>query len=187
MIILGIDPSINSTGLCIYDTETDSCTYHVIPSKMTKKMHQYNIYMPYEKIVPPANAEYTEKEHIKTSNLQKIVSIISDILDHQRPELVIIEGVSYGSKGSAALVDLAGLNFMIRALVLQHEIPFIIVSPTEWKKQMIGNGSAEKDTIIESWRRLEPEMTKLTGIKADDIADAYFLAHYGAIVKPGLE
>ena len=66
-----------------------------------------------------------------------------------------MEGVSYGSRGSAALVDLAGLNFAIRMTILKEDIPFNILAPTSVKKFAVGDGGAEKDVMIASWKKLD--------------------------------
>ena len=42
MIILGIDPSINCTGICIYDTATNAHIYYMIAAKCTKKMKEFS-------------------------------------------------------------------------------------------------------------------------------------------------
>jgi Holliday junction resolvasome RuvABC endonuclease subunit len=75
------------------------------------------------------------------------------------------------------LIDLTGLNYWVRALLTNNNIKFITVPPTRWKKELIGNGQATKDLIIDAWRRITKNNIKLK--KCDDIADAYFLCQYG--------
>jgi hypothetical protein len=89
-----------------------------------------------------------------------------------------MEGVSYGSVGSAALVDLAFLNASIRMVLKMKGIKFEIVSPTSLKKFACSNGQAEKDVIIDAWKRLDRNVSDVKDIKIDDLADSYFLAHY---------
>jgi Holliday junction resolvasome RuvABC endonuclease subunit len=95
---------------------------------------------------------------------------------------VCIEGISFGSVGSAALIDLSGLNYMVRLMAMENNIKHIyIVSPTQNKKFATGNGSAEKDVMISAWLKLQKHMSEVQSyVKTDDIADAYFLARYGA-------
>jgi len=95
--------------------------------------------------------------------------------------VVTIEGVSFGSTGSAALIDLSGLNYMVRMACIEAEVPNVfIVSPTQNKKFATGNGSAEKDVMISAWQKLEKHMIGVEQyVKVDDIADAYFMARYG--------
>lgn len=186
MIIAGLDLSINSTGVCIYDTHKNTTKYYIISSKFTKKSlslnHSSLSLITCEKNVVDSKKEYTEKEQVKTTNIYNIVKSIESVLLGHRVEAVCIEGISFGSVGSAALIDLSGLNYMVRLMALENDIKHIyIVSPTQNKKFATGNGSAEKDVMISAWLKLQKHMNEVTSyIKSDDIADAYFLARYGA-------
>ena len=181
MVIMGIDPSINCTGVCIYDTSTGNNMYYMIVSKATQKMleftHKNVLIVPYNKEIYTDDI-YTVKEKKKTNNINSICNIIKDIILWHKPELAYMEGVSYGSTGSAALVDLSGLNYCIRQTMLQQSLDYQILSPTSVKKFAVGNGSAEKDVIIASWRKLDKNIQNITKIKVDDLADSYFIAHY---------
>ena len=68
MIKIGIDPSINCTGICVWDTDRDIHCYYMIPSKVTKKMsifqHDFIRILPYIK-QDIKNLEYSEKEKLK--------------------------------------------------------------------------------------------------------------------------
>lgn len=181
MITIGIDPSINCTGVCVHESDTNSHIYYMIVGKTTKKMssfqHDYVRILNYEK-QDTSKGEYQDKEYNKSHNIHRICSLIETILDLFHPEFVQMEGVSYGSLGSAALVDLAGLNFAIRMTLLRKGIRFNVLAPTSVKKFAVGNGGAEKDVLIESWKRLDRNISDITDIKVDDLADSYFIAHY---------
>lgn len=178
MITIGVDPSINSTGVCV--NENGKFTYYIISSKMTKKMtsfhHDRITLLPYEKGTSGLT-DYSERESVKTNNIYNIYKNLESIIDKHHPDKIQMEGVSYGSTGSAALVDLSGLNFVLRLLFINKGVEYKIVSPTQNKKFATGNGQAEKDVMIDSWMRLDPEM-KDVDIKVDDLADAYFLSCY---------
>lgn len=181
MIKIGIDPSINCTGVCIWDTVLDVQKYYMIPSKTTKKMERFKhnfVYMlPYNK-VDSKGMEYSQRESIKFDNIYNICSKIGWILDCFNPDEVYMEGVSYGSTGSAALVDLSFLNASIRMELKRRGINFTIVSPTSLKKFACANGQAEKDIMIDAWMRMDRNVVDIKDIKVDDLADSYFLAHY---------
>lgn len=184
MVVAGLDLSINSTGVCIYDTDTKRSIYYIIGSKFTKKalayQHQRLSLISYEKQTVDSKTDYSVKEDVKTYNIYKIVSNIRRILFRHDVEAVAIEGISFGSTGSAALIDLSGLNYMTRMTVIELDIPFMyIVSPTQNKKFASGNGSAEKDVMISAWNKMDRDMAEIADyVKVDDIADAYFLARY---------
>ena len=94
------------------------------------------------------------------------------------PDLVQMEGVSYGSTGSAALVDLAGLNFSIRMMLIDEDVNFNILAPTTVKKFAVGNGAADKNVMVASWKMLDKNISDINDIKVDDLADSFFIAHY---------
>lgn len=178
-MIIGIDPSINCTGVCVWDGEDDNI-YYMVVGKSTKKMENFQseyIYIKnYNKIQP--EGDYSNKEYIKTNNIYKICNELKNILLKYKPEMVIMEGISYGSVGSAALVDLAGLNFMIRYMMESIGVPYKIVPPTSVKKSAVANGQADKYIMIDAWKRLDRNIYNINEIKLDDLADSYFLAHY---------
>lgn len=182
-IRIGIDPSINSTGVCINDTTSNTITYYIIASKMTKKMkdfkHKYVIIKPYNK-QDSKNDQYSEKENKKFTNILNICdnlfNILQPLLEHDVE--AYMEGVSYGSVGSAALVDLSFLNSALRMTLVNNKIPFTIVSPTSLKKFACANGQAEKEVMIDAWKRMDKNIAKITDIKIDDLADSYFLSCY---------
>lgn len=186
-VTIGIDPSINSTGICVGGEGFN--IYYVVPSKITKKSIEWtkgkdwiNI-EEYDKVSVKEINKYHEKEFIKFGNLFVLVETISCILDIIKYNYIIdyvtMEGVSYGSVKGAALVDLSFLNAMIRMKLHERGIKFYIVSPTEVKKYAVGNGAAEKDVMIMSWKKLDKNAQTLPDwFKCDDLADAFFMAHY---------
>lgn len=197
MVTIGIDPSLNSTGICV--NVDGKCTYFIITSKMTKKMKKFKhdriMYVPYDKQdTNKKENSYAVVESNKANNINKICTGIRDIIyvllggvstDTNKPLIqekselhVNMEGVSYGSVGSAALVDLSGLNFAIRNMLIELGISFTIVSPSQNKKFATGNGAADKELMVYSWLMVEKDLKNITDIKIDDLADAYFLSNY---------
>lgn len=179
MTIIGVDPSINSTGVCV--NENGKYIYYIICSKMTKKMGSFS--SPFIQLISYnkdnyQNLDYSSKEYSKTRNFCSICYHLSRIVDKHKPDKIYIEGVSYGSVGSAALVDLSGLNFMMRQLFMSKCIDFQVVSPTSNKKSFTGNGQADKDVMIDSWKRLDKNIYNIKDIKIDDLADAFALSCY---------
>ena len=177
MIVMGIDPSINSTGICISNEIENK--YYIITSKLTRKNKDFE--SPYIKILnyqknDLKNLNYTDKENSKTNNIYNICQIIGTIMDIYKPYKIIMEGISYSSNGSTA--DLAGLNYSIRMLAKIRNINIEIVPPTSVKKFATGNGQAEKDLIIDAWKRIDKNISNVQNIKIDDLADSFFLAHY---------
>lgn len=178
-MIIGIDPSINSTGLCVYNPGTKFATYFIITPKIPRKRPDtgYVDYLGYNKY-ETKGLEYSDKERSKIQNIIQICARIKQICDAFNITDAVMEGVSYGSTGSGALVDLAGLNFAIRLVLLQMNINLTIVAPTELKKFAVANGGASKEQMVDAWLRIDTKMAKEHIKKNDDLADAFFLARY---------
>ena len=70
---------------------------------------------PYKKL---EGEDYSGKEAAKTMNIYAICDIIESIIQTEKPDTLVMEGISYGSRGSASLVDLAGLNYCIRMMAI---------------------------------------------------------------------
>jgi Holliday junction resolvasome RuvABC endonuclease subunit len=154
----------------------------MIVGKMNKKMQKFD--NEFVKIISYDKQEYSKddyptKEFKKSMNIHSICYCIRDIIHYHEPDLIQMEGISYGSRGSSALADLAGLSFAIRMSLLdESNLQFNIIAPTAVKKFAVGNGSAEKDVIIASWKKLDKNVTNISEIKLDDLADSYFISHY---------
>lgn len=181
MTRIGLDLSINSTGIVI-DTGKQTY-YYIITSTATKKMKAFgdkrvNVII-YNKQKSQKNDDYATKEKSKSANIILVSKILHEILSkHKENSIAFIEGISYGSIGSAAIADLSGLNFIVRYVLDSLGIPFIIVSPMANKKFACGIGNADKDVMINAWEKCQPKMVGLKDLlKVDDIADAYFLSH----------
>lgn len=187
--VLGVDQSINCTGICLHTIETNcsektpkeyhSYQYWLIPSseKYTKKMASFRspwiIIDPYKKL---KGMGYVENEMAKTINIYAICNIIETIIQTEKPDIFVMEGISYGSRGSAALVDLAGLNYCIRMMAIRRGLDIKLVSPITLKMKATGNGGAKKEEMVWAWKQCDPNITSVSEIKIDDLADAFFLS-----------
>lgn len=184
MISIGLDLSINSTGVCVYDDEAHTSEYFIVAGKMTKKAQiaqcDFVNRMIINKLSCDSKEEYHVKEAVKTNNIYNIVCSIRSIVEKYNPHVVSVEGVAFNASGD--VIGLAGLNYMVRMMLKELNINNIyIVSPTTLKKYATGNGQATKDVMISAWNNMDKKTLSIpTCIKVDDIADAYFLARYGA-------
>ncbi len=86
-------------------------------------------------------------------------------------DLAVIESRSNGSKNSSSLLDLAGLNEVVRFLLYRLRVPYVDVPPGSLKKWATGNGNADKIAMVCAAR----ERFGLTGTTDDNEADAYLL------------
>lgn len=173
-----MDLSINSTGVCVCEDDLDPVYYFIIPDKLSKKQkaasqHKRINFITYDKIKG-------NDDHNINHITDKIMEIIKGLLNDDIK--VVIEDVALAAKG-ASIITLTLLNGWMRCLLTQNEIYYITVPPTQWKKIMIGNGSADKELIVYCWSAIDNSacvalMNNGIVAKHIDIADAYFLAKY---------
>lgn len=198
-IYVGIDPSVNSTGVCIsvYDDNDNLLEekfYIVKPDKLTKKEDAAEskhiskfAYLLYDK--EPTNTDNnSDNERNKAINFIQIVEKVRSIIfqtdyRYYRMNRIYIcqEGISYGSSTrTKSIFDLSGLNFMFREMVINSSrgfkpVTLIVATPGEIKKFATGNGNANKELLLECFKATYPDFDIP---KMDDIADAYFMAKY---------
>lgn len=193
-LYVGIDPSINSTGITINIWEDNSLFtevfYIIKPNKLTRKEQKVTedddlkavIYSTYEKIDTKDADDSHKLELIKTKNLLNIVNVISHIITvyskHCDKIYVGMEGLSYGSSArTRSIYELAGLNYLIRnELMTKHMCKLYILPPTEVKKFATGIGNCSKDAVINVFSSIFPHLLKIP--KIDDIADSWFICNY---------
>lgn len=203
LMFIGIDPSINSTGivirLCDNELHEKYIKYYIlkgdthkitktgkITSPLTKaemtaqeKYDNFN-YVLYNKVVSNKDAESSDIEYNKTISFMSLTQCIVDLIKKEQTladnpkTYVAIEGISYGSSiRTQSIFDLAGLNFMIRCSILSIVNKLIIIPPSHVKKFATGVGNANKEIIIEMFKAVHPDFDIP---KIDDIADAFFIS-----------
>lgn len=195
-IFVGIDPSLNSTGLCLQFYEDNKMIkdifYIIKPNKLTKREQtaqdtlinfDYVLYNKIDLNMYKDNNLFSE--YWKTVNMISIVKKIKEcIYDNiqgikQYKLYIVQEGISYGSSArTKSVFDLAGLNYMIRNEFIEKEnISFFIAPPTHIKKFATGIGNCKKELIIELFKSVEPKLAEKLP-KVDDIADAYYMSKF---------
>lgn len=117
-----------------------------------------------------------------SDEIERIIAIVDKIaalVDEYQPQIVAIEGMAFMAKGTS-LVQLSGLNYMLRAELLERKIPFVIVAPTSLKKFVTNKGNAQKDQMmLETYKRWG------VSILDNNECDAYGLAQVGwAVFDP---
>ena len=193
-VFIGIDPSINSTGMTIR-TDTGFCRFFIIKGdKLTKKeknaqsdnseIFEYCLYQK-ENVKDTNNAH--ERELAKAHNLSTIADTIYNIIEELLQKFrktstidsvtICMEGISYGSIHSAVVMDLAGLNYLIRDRLHHHTIvgTLLVTPPAEIKRFYTGSGNANKSLMISTFKGSFPDFNLP---KLDDIADSDSMAKY---------
>jgi crossover junction endodeoxyribonuclease RuvC len=141
--VLGIDPSLTSTGLVRIDQHDGVQLYRIRPRV---------------------------KGH---DRLDAILDAVSYSV--RDADLVVIEGPSYGSTGTA-YHQLAGLWWLITHHLYRAGRPYAVVSPQARAKYATGNGGAGKDAVLAAVVRRYADVD----VTGNDVADALILAAMGA-------
>ena len=201
ILYVGIDPSINSTGITIAryenNVEAEIKFYIIKNGKLTKRESAANDsidnfeYIIYNKI---DLTQFKDDNHVfeyyKTKNMVEVVNTIYDLILNEVKKYtsvvnVVIEGISYGSSiRTKSVFDLAGLNYMIRYKLITGDIQHLnlsIATPSNIKKYATGKGNANKESIMTIFKYIFPEMQNIP--KLDDIADSYFMAMFSRDIE----
>ena len=123
-MIVGIDPSLTGTGIVALRRDTVELVKTVKTEPNFSLIHRVSV----------------------------ICRGIIDAIKETTPDLIVIEGFSYGSKGRAVF-EIAYLGWRIREELErfkeQDGIPWIEVPPAQLKKFATGKGTANKGVIMQ--------------------------------------
>lgn len=159
MIVIGIDPSLTSTGIIVLRNG------EIEIAETTKNRPELGAIDRVYRIRHRINEVLTQIRHPKYD------------LIPQAPDLIVIEGFSYGSKGRG-LFQTAYLGYRIREELEGYRerdgIPWLEVSPSQLKQFATGKGNSPKEIVLQQvYKRWGAEL------KDNNQADAYVLAAIG--------
>ena len=147
MMALGIDLSLTGTGLAVVEGN---------------KLHFSECYKPVNKSSPERLIEIQRK--------------VSETMLGYDPEIICLEGYSFGSKGRAVF-QTGELGGVIRVLLHKSGINWLEIPPSQVKKFAAGVGNCGKDIVLQQvYKRWGMEF------KTSDEADAFVLAKIGTIL-----
>ena len=189
-MIIGIDMSKNSPGVCLRDGDNVSFISFIRGSETKRnKAHFDSLRDNKVKIVfnPRSTKlkDYTELEVWKISDASQLANTIVENLPDEI-DMVGMEGFSYGSKGNAGL-DIAGYAYCLRKALFEKygSEKMCIFSPANVKKTA-GKGNAGKEEMMGYFKETQSLKDNLfwkgitTGdIKnekpVDDLIDSYYV------------
>ena len=152
MTIIGLDLSLTGTG--------------VVVLKDSKMLHS-------ELITTKPPTEKTALTELK--RLLGIVDKIKKNITKYTADIVVIEGLSMGmSFKTVSILQLAGLNYMVREMLFENNNKFEIIPPTVLKKFISNKGNSPKELVmLETYKRY--------GVSFEDnnLCDAYVLSRIG--------
>jgi len=118
-LFVGVDPSINATGLIILDEKAT-----IIEQKLFS-----------------VKAEMFEESLLQ---YEKEVEFIPNIINLQA---VYIEGPSYQSQGQSIL-QMGAIHFLLRLFLYKKNINYKVIAPGTLKKFVTGKGNSKKELML---------------------------------------
>lgn len=157
MIVVGIDPSLTSTGIAVVDTE-DRLTIQASTMGSTDAL----------------DASWSSR----SARVRALVRDVVASVDRDAVGLVVIESPSLAQRNAGSAHDRAGLWWGIYWALTEAGVPVLPVPPTVRAKYATGKGNAGKDQVLLAVSRRYPHAP----IRGNDDADALVLAAIGARV-----
>lgn len=167
MIICGIDPSINSTG--IYKMKLDDNTLDIIEQDylgftQVKKNSSNNIH-------------WYKKKDFK-NNIEQNVWMQNQIYGFiGHPDYVAIEGYAYGATGK--VFEIGEFVGGLKQMLFNMGIKIRVYEPTVVKLSSTGRGNADKIRMIDEYEKYNEKQLNLSDLPQykikEDIVDAYYI------------
>ncbi|MEY3376100.1 MAG: hypothetical protein RL463_405 [Bacteroidota bacterium] len=183
-MIAGIDYSMTSPAICIYDPSKefkfDNCEVYFMTQLKKYEIDHKNIH--------GRLLEYTDA----MERYDKISSFFIDRVLDNNVQYVYIEDYSMGSKGK--VFNIAENTGILKYRLWNLQVPVECVPPTVIKKFATGKGNADKERMQEVFEsensiRLKAElnMTEKQWNPSSDIIDAYWICKYGFTLMQKVE
>jgi Holliday junction resolvasome RuvABC endonuclease subunit len=179
MAIAGIDLSLTSPAICVYDGDSefgiDQCVmYYMVdnPKKaITNKHYKGTVRKEY-------SSQIERYENIA-------MWVIECLMQHDIAN-VFLEDYSYGSTGR--VFHIAENTGVLKYLLFKHNYPLETIPPTVIKKIATGKGNANKEImqsafIAETNHNIKQmlSITEKQWNPSSDIIDSYYVCKYGAL------
>jgi len=169
MNYVSVDFSLNSPGICIFNTESNTHHYisYVKPGLGTKKEQKLqedislldDVTLIYQEDWKTTFGDYSKNELAKVrrymATADAIINIILDVTKSKQDYIVAFEGTSYGSKmGTNNIIDMAaGAAILKEQMISQlHVKDILTVAPTTIKK-FAGKGNMNKLQLFEAYQQ----------------------------------
>lgn len=186
MIIAGIDYSMNSPSIAVWDSSTEfkfsNCLFFNFGSWSRIKQYEGD----HDNIIITKQPSYTCNEE----RFKNLTEWASSVMRLNNVKEAVLEGYSYGSKG--VVFEIGEMTGGLKQELFRLKIPFIVTEPSHWKKTHIKNGAAKKDLIYKTLVEQEKSDPKdiigftreVVGNKIDtpweikpidDICDSFFI------------
>lgn len=179
MIIGGIDYSMSSPSLCVYDTSKDfkfeNCDIYYANAKKKYVIDNKNIHGFVLPETRPDEPMYRYNE---------ICKIFANLLLENKVEKVCIEGYALGSH-AGLVFNIAENTALLKHFMWKSKIDYINPSPSTIKKFFTGKGNADKIKVVDTFiNETGINLQDIFGTKTkeaapiNDICDSYAMCKY---------
>jgi Holliday junction resolvasome RuvABC endonuclease subunit len=183
-MIAGIDYSMTSPAICIYDPSKefkfDNCEVYFMTQLKKYEIEHKNIH--------GTLLEFTDA----MERYDKISSFFIDRVLDNDVQYVYIEDYSMGSKGK--VFNIAENTGILKYRLWNLQVPFYCVPPTVIKKFATGKGNSDKQKMQDVFEKensirlkVELNMTEKQWNPSSDIIDAYWICKYGFTLMQKVE
>lgn len=167
--LTGLDLSLTSTGIARLELDDDGTvagsSTHVVKGPGITKGTPWDV----------------RADRIRVQSLA-VVDELLPIIGRTPPDLIVVEGSSFGSNLPGAS-ELHGLRWRTYATLARHGATLVEVAPKTLKLYVTGRGDATKPHVVQAIRRHYGDRFDLPLLRADgleDVADATGLVAMGA-------
>lgn len=174
-VIAGIDYSMTSPSICIYDTNTEFKFENIKLYNFNTVKKRVGVYGEHNNITISLQPEYETQEE----RFNNIRNWAYGILCLYGVGEVVLEGYAMGSS-KGLVFQIAENTSLLKQAMRELKIKFETPAPTSIKKNFTGSGKADKPMMIDQFHKEFPEIKfhELIGVKEygkpiDDIVDAY--------------
>jgi hypothetical protein len=189
-ILIGLDLSVTSSGICVYDTTLDTWHLYGFAQRQREVGFTTNMITLFPPVPPSSVCNEKRYEHIRhyivDIVMKPLVTLLSSSTSIDADVRVIIESYAFGASNSGHSYKLQELGGVIKHAIWKNFPQWIVdtVPPTRWKKSVLGMGRATKQDVVQHLLShgpcislleiLELKLTKTGGIPCpvQDLADA---------------
>jgi len=192
MLVVGIDYSLTSPAICLYNTDHEfkfsNTKCHFLASK---KMHEaYNdgviISENYPKLWTTDEGRYSSIAYWAEQVIFNALGLSSN-----NEISIFIEGYAFGASGK--VFHIAENTAILKHKLYNAGVSYETVAPTAVKKFATGKGNSNKEAMYEAFieetgedlmMKLSPKAGKINS-PVSDIVDAYYICKYGVASLKG--
>ena len=180
-VLAGIDYSMTSPALCVFDTEKGRYCFENVDVYFRSNLARFELFKEGN-----VNGENHKPFKCDMDRYDDISDWAVSILDGAGVEKVFLEGYSFGSTGK--VFHIAENTAILKYNLWDLNIDIEILAPTTVKKFATGSGRASKENMYEKFCEENPSVGLRESLTprssnvinpVNDIVDAYYILKYG--------